>query len=244
MVSLAEAVVKSVFRQLLCGVMFLHKHGVVHRDLKPANILIAGAPGRLRLKITDFNVAKFVDEHPFDVFGRNNFEMGSHTGTLAFKAPETFIHDRYSESVDLWSCGCILYTLLSGYQPFYASVVGQMVEQIKKAKYDFNDPVWLGVSDLAKDLVRKLLNPESSKRATAHEALAHSWFSKSEFLAGGHKYSLEFKQNLFVIKKGPPIRKASDIGRQVTETNTRINTAKLRTSVRVEALILDDPLSI
>ncbi len=224
--------------------MFLHKHGVVHRDLKPGNILISGAPNRLRLKITDFNVAKFVDERPFDVFGRNNFEMGSHTGTLAFKAPEAFILDRYSESVDLWSCGCILYTLLSGYQPFYATVVGQLIEKIKKAEYDFNDPVWRGISNSAKDLVCRLLNPEPVKRATAHEALAHSWFSKHDVLAESHNFGTEFKRNLFLLKRRISKRKASDNGHEQSELASRVSVAKHRISVCINPLILDDPLSI
>lgn len=77
--------------------MYLHKHGVVHRDLKPNNILVSRTGDRFRVKITDFNVAKFVDEyHRFDVFSSSNYEMGSYTGTVAFRAPETFLLAKYT----------------------------------------------------------------------------------------------------------------------------------------------------
>ena len=77
--------------------MYLHKHGVIHRDLKPNNILVATDGSNLLLKITDFNVAKFIDKYQcFDIFGQENYEMGTYTGTLAFRAPETFLLDSYT----------------------------------------------------------------------------------------------------------------------------------------------------
>ena len=97
MVESAENVAKGLFRQLLCGVMCLHKKGIIHRDLKPNNILVSESSGRLLLKITDFNVAKFVDKyHSFDMFSQTNFEMNTYTGTVAFRAPEMFLMSKYT----------------------------------------------------------------------------------------------------------------------------------------------------
>ena len=92
----------------------MHKNGIVHRDLKPNNLLVSKKG--LLLKIADFNVAKFVEIfNHYNEFKNNNFEMNTYTGTIAFKAPEMFEDITYTESVDVWSAGCILFTMLCGY---------------------------------------------------------------------------------------------------------------------------------
>ena len=91
----------------------MHSHGIVHRDLKPNNILVS-KDGK-NLKITDFNVAKFSENYQnYSEFKRNNYEMNTYTGTIAFKAPEMFGKNNYSEEVDVWAAGCVLYIMLSG----------------------------------------------------------------------------------------------------------------------------------
>lgn len=47
--------------------------------------------------------------------------MLTHTGTEAFTAPEMYTSEVYNEKIDLWSAGCVLYTMLAGYQPFFES---------------------------------------------------------------------------------------------------------------------------
>jgi serine/threonine protein kinase len=47
--------------------------------------------------------------------------MMTHTGTEAFSAPEMHTSEVYTEKIDLWSAGCVLYTMLAGFQPFFES---------------------------------------------------------------------------------------------------------------------------
>ena len=93
----------------------------MHRDIKPNNILVS-KDGKT-LKITDFNVAKFTSNYEnYDAFKQNNYEMNTYTGTIAFRAPEMFSQKTYTESVDVWAAGCVLYTMLCGDQPFYSEL--------------------------------------------------------------------------------------------------------------------------
>jgi len=96
MVTSIETVARGLFRQLMRGILFLHKNGVIHRDLKPNNILVGKQGSEMHLKITDFNVAKFVDKYQsYDAFRRDNFDMSTYTGTIAFRSPESFLVKKY-----------------------------------------------------------------------------------------------------------------------------------------------------
>lgn len=53
----------------------------------------------------------------------------------------------YSPAVDLWSAGVVLFILLGGYPPFYDESEPALFEQIRKGKFNFDDPVWDAVSD-------------------------------------------------------------------------------------------------
>jgi calcium-dependent protein kinase len=84
----------------------MHKRSVVHRDLKPENILIDHESQTL--KIADFGAAVFFDP---------NKKLKDLVGTPYYMAPEV-INGIYDEKCDVWSCGVILYILLSGSPPF------------------------------------------------------------------------------------------------------------------------------
>jgi len=110
------------------------------------------------LKILDFNVAKFYKNYKnYNALSNKNYEMSTYTGTIAFSAPEIFISDHYTEEVDMWSAGCILYTMLAGHPPFEGEYVSDVIDKIKSGKFDLESKPWDEVSDDAKDLVRKML---------------------------------------------------------------------------------------
>lgn len=177
----SEEVAKQLALQLFKGIKFLHSHCVVHRDLKPNNLLVSKDNV---LKITDFNVAKFFDSQYKDAttLGKHKFKMYTYTGTLAFSAPEIFDSNEYTEMVDMWSAGCVLYTMLCGYQPFYHEYVNELTELIKTGVFQMEKEPWDNISDEAKDLISKLIVVDSDHRLTPEDALSHPWFFETSDL--------------------------------------------------------------
>lgn len=92
----------------------MHNQGVFYRDLKPENILI-DKDGYLR--ITDFGLSKIISQ------GRSESKAGlrrttTFCGTLEYMAPEIMQNRNYSNSVDWFSFGLLLFEMLSGLNPF------------------------------------------------------------------------------------------------------------------------------
>ena len=67
------------------------------------------------------------------------------------------------------------YFLLSGKEPFFACSIGQVYDKIKKAEFNFQDPVWDNVTESAKDFITKLLVVDPKNRLSAKEALNHEF---------------------------------------------------------------------
>lgn len=162
-----------IFTQILNAIEYLHSQGITHRDLKPNNILISP---KLEVKIVDFNVAKFAEQYKnYSSFTANNYKMLTYTGTIAYTAPEIFIGGEYSEEVDMWSAGAVLYTMLCGYQPFHAEHVKDLIDEIVEGKADFKAEAWDQISKEAKSLVKKCLQKNPQLRILPVEALSHPW---------------------------------------------------------------------
>ena len=101
-----EKKVAELMKQILSGVVYMHKQNIMHRDLKPQNILYDTESKML--KIIDFGTA--TEYNP-------NEKHHLLVGTPYYIAPEV-IKGQYTEKCDVWSCGVILYILLSGSPPF------------------------------------------------------------------------------------------------------------------------------
>ena len=98
-------------------------------------------------------------------------------GTIDYHAPEVFL-GRYNEKRDVWSVGCIMYTILGNQPPFSVQSVPKTIENIRIGKYNLNLPQFKLVSPEAIDLIRKMLTYRPNDRPTAQEALEHPWFEK------------------------------------------------------------------
>lgn len=87
---------------------YCHKNNIVHRDLKPENILYESQKHNALLKVVDFGTSMAYDP---------NVKMNQKLGTPYYIAPEV-LSKKYNEKCDIWSCGVILFILLSGSPPF------------------------------------------------------------------------------------------------------------------------------
>lgn len=170
-VTLSEKKSRYIMRQIFEGVDYIHSKNIVHRDLKPENILLDDC---LNVKITDFGFARKLKE------GEKLFDL---CGTPGYLAPETLkcnmFEDApgYSKEVDIWACGVIMFTLLVGCPPFWHRKQMVMLRNIMEGKYSFTSPEWADISEDPKDLIRKCLVVDPSKRITVTEALKHPFFN-------------------------------------------------------------------
>mmetsp|Transcript_9099 Transcript_9099/g.24202 ORF Transcript_9099/g.24202 Transcript_9099/m.24202 type:complete len:440 (+) Transcript_9099:108-1427(+) len=171
------------------AIQYLHSLGIAHRDLKPENLLLKDESESAAIKITDFGLSKiFADDLAGEVV------MKTACGTPGYVAPEVLTHEIYSEQVDMWSIGVIVYILLCGFPPFYGDNDAQMFKKIKAGTYKFLTPYWDPISAEAKDFVAKLLIVDPKKRMNSTDALTHPWLLK----AANNKNMFEKKE----VKEG------------------------------------------
>lgn len=125
------------------------------------------------MKLADFGLAQLIQ--PSEM-------MHATCGTPSYVAPEVLSKDSkkgYGREVDLWSIGVILYILLCGFPPFYDEDNSILFNAIRKGDYDFPSPYWDGVTEEAKDLVKKLLKVDPTERLTAQQTLNHPWLKST-----------------------------------------------------------------
>ncbi|GMP80419.1 hypothetical protein CsSME_00035524 [Camellia sinensis var. sinensis] len=120
----------NIFKELMLVIKYCHEMGVVHRDIKPENILLTTSG---KIKLADFGLAMRV---------ANGQRLTGLAGSPAYVAPEVLLGN-YSEKVDIWSAGILLYALLTGVLPFQGDSLEAVFEAIKNVKLDFHSHPWI-----------------------------------------------------------------------------------------------------
>ena len=136
-------------------------------QLKKTLTLNAMKLKNFELKLIDFGCAK--------IFSKYKTNFGEIIGTLIYCSPEV-LKNNYNKECDIWSCGVIMYALLSGHFPFYGKTEDEIKKKILSGKFDFNPKYFKDVSDKAKDLIKKCLIYDKYKRISAEDALKHEFF--------------------------------------------------------------------
>ena len=169
---LNEDVSAFLMKQIFSAVDFCHQKGIIHRDLKPENILIESEEEANK----EFFTIKIID---FGTSGKlKNGEMFNLTvGTPLYVSPEV-LKNKYNEKCDIWSCGVIMFMMLSGQPPFKGGSDAEIYQSVKEGKYNFDNEKWDEISNDAKDLINHLLIKDINKRYSAKQALSHPWILK------------------------------------------------------------------
>lgn len=169
---LKEKEAKRLFAQLVSGVNYLHQKKIVHRDLKLENLLL---DKNRNVIITDFGFANRFEQRKDDL-------MGTSCGSPCYAAPELVISEGLytGSAVDIWSCGVILYAMLSGYLPFDddpsnpdGDNINLLYRYIVNTSLTFPDYLSLE----ARDILSQMLVPDPTYRCNMQNIMDHAWLS-------------------------------------------------------------------
>ncbi|XP_078436108.1 CBL-interacting protein kinase 2-like [Wolffia australiana] len=165
---LKEDLARQYFQQLIFAIDFCHSRGVYHRDLKPENLLL---DENRNLKVSDFGLSALTESMRLDGL------LHTTCGTPAYVAPEVLCRKGYDGAkADIWSCGVILFAMLTGNLPFHDQNLMEMYRKIGKA--EFKCPS--SVSPEARRLLVRILDPNPATRASIAGIMESSWFRKKK----------------------------------------------------------------
>lgn len=181
MEGLDEKHVVYLFRQIIAALMYCHRLHIHHRDLKPENVLIDSRT--MEIKLVDFGMAAL--QAP----GKR---LTTACGSPHYAAPELLSRNPYYDGgkIDVWSCGVMLFVMLTGTLPFNVSLEThsttlenrQLQALFKKIKAcDYVIPPY--VNREARDLLLKMLQVDPKRRISIDEVWHHPFL---------HKYDQEF----------------------------------------------------
>jgi serine/threonine protein kinase len=202
----SENLTRHILRQIAFAVKYLHDNGIVHRDIKPENLLFEPSPLIERTKDEQLKARRIsddnnkVDEGIFSIengsggigmvkladFGLSTLLQSSNQlartpcGTVGYTSPEQHMNVGYDKKVDMWAIGCVLYTMVVGFPPFYSNTqdTNDITEKVMKGEYQFLKPWFDEVSDGCKNLISNLLTVDPIKRYSIDQLLLDPWFNQ------------------------------------------------------------------
>ncbi|QLQ78454.1 hypothetical protein HG537_0A07010 [Torulaspora globosa] len=159
------------FQQLVNAVTYLHLEcHIAHRDIKPENILL---DKNGNLKLADFGLASR--------FRRKDGTIrlsSDQRGSPQYMAPEVLMHVKYRpDSTDVWSIGVLVFVLLTGEVPWELPIqTDEKFQEFVRNEGNVAVGRWASIELRHLNLLRKILQPDPSKRATVQDLRKHPWF--------------------------------------------------------------------
>ncbi|KAG9271439.1 myosin light chain kinase, smooth muscle isoform X2 [Astyanax mexicanus] len=188
---LTEREVIKYMLQIVDGVSFIHKKGIVHLDLKPENIMCVNKTGS-KIKLIDFGLARRLE---------NAGSLKVLFGTPEFVAPEVINYEAISYPTDMWSIGVICYILVSGLSPFMGDNDNETLSNVTSATWDFEDEAFDEISDEAKDFISNLLKKDMTARLTCEQCFQHPWLKQDTSNMEAKKLSKERMKKYILRRK-------------------------------------------
>ncbi|XP_075653035.1 mitogen-activated protein kinase kinase kinase NPK1 isoform X2 [Castanea sativa] len=161
--SFPESVIRMYTKQLLLGLEYLHKNGIMHRDIKGANILV---DNKGCIKLADFGASKQVVELA-TINGAKSMK-----GTPYWMAPEVILQTGHSFSADIWSVGCTVIEMATG-KPPWSQQYQEVAALFHIGTTKSHPPIPEHLSAEAKDFLLKCLQKEPDLRHVASDLLQH-----------------------------------------------------------------------
>ncbi|KAJ2517306.1 Calmodulin-dependent protein kinase cmk2 [Coemansia sp. RSA 2049] len=162
-----------------CGlesIAYLHRHNIVHRDIKPENFIFLDNSPDAPLMLADFGIARIMKS--------DDEVLNTMCGSFGYVAPEVLLRHGHGKPVDIWSLGVVTFSTMCGYPPFWRyKAPNDLMNAMVNGNIEFDERYWWGISDNAKDFVRRCMCGNPSDRMTAEEALKHPW------MTGSHEYT-------------------------------------------------------
>jgi len=212
---------RTYFYQLAEGLAAIHEAGICHRDLKPQNLLLNS---KFELKITDFGLSKIFEDK-----NQKKVMKTYYAGTQGYQAPEQILKRNFTPKCDVFSCGVILFILLTGYPPchnaHYSDPFYKYIAQVQYDKFWLKHRLNKTFDDETRDIMNKTLCYQPTDRFTAKQMLEHKFTQNKkermdaselqETMKGLFKVAMEKKSK--DEKKVEKLKGASKLGRDITE---------------------------
>uniref|UniRef100_A0A8C2J047 Serine/threonine-protein kinase PLK3 n=1 Tax=Cyprinus carpio TaxID=7962 RepID=A0A8C2J047_CYPCA len=162
--TLTDPEVRYYLKQIISALKYLHNKGILHRDLKLGNFFVNE---NMDLRLGDFGLAAKLE----------TVEQRKKTicGTPNYLAPEVLNRQGHGTESDVWSLGCVMYTLLCGNPPFETLDLKETYKCIKEVRYSLPQ----SLTPSAQKLISAVLQKDPSDRLTLDQILAHEYFTKS-----------------------------------------------------------------